>query len=209
MDAERRDREEARTFYEIMQDQVVPLYYERGSGGYSAGWVRLAKQSMATVLAQFSAARMVDEYVDKVYTPAARQGARYLEGDADGARVVAAWKARVRAAWDGVTIRRLDEPTRTLTFGDGTSVEVAVGLNGLRPEDIVVELVLSRGLRDAAERQRRHDFVAGEPMPASHEQRFTLDLHPELCGRLDYRIRMYPRHALLTHPFELGLMRWL
>jgi starch phosphorylase len=209
MDAERRDREEARTFYEIMQDQVVPLYYERGSAGYSAGWVRLAKQSMATVLAQFSAARMLDEYVDKFYGPAARQGARYLDGDADGAKVVAAWKARVRAAWDGVTIRRLDEPTRTLTFGDGTSVDVAVGLNGLRPEDVVVELVLTRGLRDAAERQRRHDFVAAERIDASHEQRFTLDLHPELCGRLDYRIRMYPRHALLTHPFELGLMRWL
>ena len=64
----------------------MPLYYERGSGGYSAGWVRLAKQSMATVLAQFSAARMVDEYVDKFYAPAARQGARYLEGDADGAQ---------------------------------------------------------------------------------------------------------------------------
>ena len=40
------------------------------------------------------------------------------------------------------------------------------------------------------------------------EQRFVLDLRPELCGRLDYRIRAYPNHALLTHPFELGLMRW-
>ena len=209
LDADRRDREEARTFYEIMQDQVVPLYYDRGSGGYSAAWIRLAKRSMATILSRFSAARMVNEYVDHVYRPAAKQGARYLEGGGDGAKVVAGWKARVRAAWDGVTIRRVDEPPRTMTYGERMHVDVAVGLNGLRPDDVVVELVLSRGLREDGERLRRYELVAADVMPQSSEQRFTLELEPELCGRLDYRVRMYPRHALLTHPFELGLMRWL
>jgi starch phosphorylase len=209
LDADRRDREEARTFYEIMQDQVVPLYYDRGSGGYSAAWIRLAKRSMATILSRFSAARMVNEYVDHFYRPAAKQGARYLERGGDGAKVVAGWKARVRAAWDGVTIRRVDEPPRTMTYGERMHVDVAVGLNGLRPDDVVVELVLSRGLREDGERLRRYELVAADVMPQSSEQRFTLELEPELCGRLDYRVRMYPRHALLTHPFELGLMRWL
>ena len=104
-------------------------------------------------------------------------------------------------------MRRLDDPRRTLTFGEATTIEVAVGLNGLRPDDIAVELVLSRGLRDAP--PRRHEFVSADVLPQSHEHRFVLDLKPELCGRLDYRIRVYPQHALLTHPFELGLMRWL
>ena len=209
VDAERRDRDESRTFYELMQDQVVPLYYDRGSAGYSPGWVRMAKRSMATVLAQFSAARMVNEYVETFYRPAALQGARYLEHDGAGARNVAAWKARVRAAWDGVTLRRMDEPRASMNFGETATIDVAVGLNGLVPEDVAVELVLWRGLRDAGERQRRHEFAAAEALPQSHEQRFRLELKPELCGRLDYRIRIYPRHPLLTHPFELGLMRWL
>ena len=164
---------------------------------------------MATILSRFSAARMLNEYVEEFYRPAARQGARYLEGNGEGAKVVAAWKARVCAAWDGVTMRRLDEPQSGMTFGDAMRVDVAVGLNGLRPDDVAVELVMSRGLRDSSERARRHEFVAAETLPQTHEQRFTLDLKPELCGRLDYRIRMYPRHVLLTHPLELGLMRWL
>jgi len=209
LDPERRDREEARTFYEIMQDQVVPLYYERGSAGYSPGWIRMAKRSMATIMAQFSAARMVDEYVETFYRPAARQGVRYLEHDGAGARNVAAWKARVRAAWDGVTLRRLDEPRAATTFGEAVQIEVAVGLNGLAPEDVSVELVLWRGLRDATERRREYELAAADALPQSHERRFTLELRPELCGRLDYRIRIYPRHPLLTHAFELGLMRWL
>lgn len=209
LDAERRDREEARTFYEIMQDQVLPLYYDRGSAGFSSGWIRMAKRSMAGILSQFSSTRMVNEYVQTFYRPAARQGGRYLESDGDGAKVVAAWKARVRAAWDGVTMRRVDEPLRTLTFGETATIDIAVGLNGLRPDDVTVELVLTRGLRDTIERQQRYELVAGEALAQSGDQRFSLDLRPELCGKLDYRIRMYPRHALLTHPFELGLMRWL
>jgi len=207
LDAERRDQEEARTFYEIMQDQVVPLYYDRGSAGFSPGWIRLAKRSLATILGQFSTARMLGQYVESFYRPAARQGERYSANGGDGAKVVAAWKARVYAAWDGVSVRRLDDPKRALAFGESTTIEIAVGLNGLRPDDIAVELVLARGLRDAP--PRRHEFKSAEPLAQTHEHRFVLDLRPELCGRLDYRIRVYPRHALLTHPFELGLMRWL
>ena len=45
--------------------------------------------------------------------------------------------------------------------------------------------------------------------PAVREQRFVLELSPEDCGRLEYRVRLYPQHELLTHPFELGMMRWL
>jgi starch phosphorylase len=115
----------------------------------------------------------------------------------------------VRAAWDGVTLRRMDEPMHTMSFGEATRIDVAVGLNGLKPDDVAVELVLSRGLRDVGERQRTYELAAAEVVAQTHEQRFTLELRPELCGRLDYRIRMYPRHALLTHRFELGLMRWL
>ena len=162
---------------------------------------------MATILSQFSAARMVNQYVDMFYRPAARQGERYLEHDGDGAKVVAAWKARVRAAWDGVTVRRLDEPRRALDYGEATRVEVAVGLNGLASRR---RRGRARALARPARRpSRTHEFVVDEALAQTHEQRFVLDLKPELCGRLDYRIRVYPRHALLTHPFELGLMRWL
>jgi starch phosphorylase len=211
LDPDQRDREEARTFYEIMQDQVLPMYYDRGSPtGDKAQWIHMAKRSMATLLPRFSAARMLNEYVETVYRPTARQAARYLDSGGDAAKVVAAWKTRVRGAWSGVTARRLDRPATTLRFGDGMDIDIAVNLNGLRPEDVVVELVLSRGLQAAEHERRRHEFVAAGPAgDGAGEQRFTLRLQPDLCGRLDYRIRLYPYHALLTHRFELGLMRWL
>ena len=78
----------------------------------------MAKRSMASLLPQFNATRMLNEYVTKFYVPASAQGRRYAEKNFDGAKKVAAWKARVRAAWPGVTARRLDTPRRRIQFGD-------------------------------------------------------------------------------------------
>jgi starch phosphorylase len=164
---------------------------------------------MATLLPRFSASRMLNEYVERVYRPAARQGARYRANDCDAAKAVAAWKARVRAAWPGVTVRRVDRPAQTLVYGDTMPIEADVALNGLRAEDVVVEILLSRGLGSDEQEERRYVLAAVGTTDEAGEQRFALDLKPELCGRLGYRLRAYPYHPLLTHRFELGLMRWV
>jgi hypothetical protein len=94
LDQYKRNREESQTLYEILQDHVLPLYYARGSQGYSPEWVRLAKRSIATLLPRFNTTRMLDEYVAKLYMPAAQAGA--TRKTFAGARAVAEWKARVR-----------------------------------------------------------------------------------------------------------------
>jgi starch phosphorylase len=207
LDPVERDRDEARNLYEILQGEVIPLYYDQRSSGYSPAWIQMAKHSMATLLPRFSAARMLSEYVERFYRPAARQGARYRADGGSDAKIVAAWKARVRAAWDGVRLRRLDQPRASASCGESFTIEVAVRMNGLRTDDMAVELVLSPVL-DGSRERLHYAFAPAAASEAADEQRFVLDLRPELCGRLDYRIRAYPKHALLTHPFELGLMRW-
>jgi starch phosphorylase len=209
LDTERRDREEAGTLYDILQYRTVPLYYGRGEGGFSQEWIAMAKRSMASLLPRFNTTRMVNEYVTKFYVSASAQGRRYNEKNFEGARTVASWKARVRAAWPGVTARRVDNPRRRIQFGDTIPIEIAVNLNGLSPDDVVVELLLARGLREPTRYQLRQEFAAAGAIDGTTEQRYVLALKPELCGRLDYRLRLYPRHELLTHRFELGLMLWI
>ncbi|HUQ25792.1 MAG TPA: alpha-glucan family phosphorylase [Burkholderiales bacterium] len=208
VDQHRRDGEEARTLYELLQDRVIPLYYRRAEGGYSAEWIRIAKRSMASLLPRYDASRMLGEYVSKYYLPASRQGHRYGSDNFDAAKKLAAWKARVRAAWPGVAMRRLDAPKERIQFGDTLRIEVAVKLNGIEASDVCVELLLARGLRESPAVRHGHDLTPGEKLP-SGEQKFSLDLKPGMSGRLDYRIRVVPRNDLLTHPLELGLCRWL
>ena len=207
LDDASRNREEARTLYEILQDHVIPLYYKRESCGYSPEWVKLAKRSIASLLPRFNSARMLGEYVAKCYLPAAQQGRRYAENQFGVARSVAEWKARARQAWPGVSIRRLDSPKKRIQFGETMRIETALRLNGLNPEDVAVELLLSRSGTQGKE-ARMHYRLTAQGADASGEHRFALELAPELCGRLDLRIRAYPWHELLTHPLELGLMIW-
>jgi glycogen phosphorylase len=208
IDPHRRDREEARTLHEILQDRVIPLYYDRTEGGYSPGWIRMAKRSMASLLPRYDASRMLGEYVSKYYIPASRQGHRYAQNGYEAAKTISSWKSRVRAAWSGVAARRLDTPRTRIQFGDAMPVEVAVRLNGLAPQDVCVELVLSRAAREGSPVRHTHELTFSNEL-GNAEYRYAVEMKPGLAGRLDYRIRVYPRHELLTHPFELGLCCWV
>jgi starch phosphorylase len=202
-----RNREEARTLYEILQDHVIPLYYKRESCGYSPEWVKLAKRSISSLMPRFNSTRMLNEYVTKCYQPAARQGRLYAENGFDVARSLAAWKARVRQAWPGVSIRWLDMPNKRIDFGETVRIEAKLKLNHLSPEDVVLELLLSSVSSAGREGTVFHRFVP-QGADENGEHRFTLEFAPELCGKLDMRIRAYPCHEFLTHPLELGLMLW-
>jgi starch phosphorylase len=208
IDAAQRDAEEARTLYEILQDRVIPLYYRTGALGYSPEWVAMSKHSIATIMPRFNMHRMVTEYVGKFYSSAAAQWRRYAGENFAGAQVVAEWKSRIRGAWGGVRLRRIDVPQTRIRYGSPLHFEVAVFLNGLDPKDIAVELVFSRQGEDSLAKAKRQVLRPVKPLE-NGEYLFGRELTPEHCGKLDYRIRAYPEHKLLTHPFELGLMTWL
>ncbi len=210
LDAAQRDAEEARTLYEILQDHVIPTYYRTGPMGYSPEWVAMAKRSIATIAPRFNVTRMVGEYAKKFYAPAALHGRRFANDDFSVARSVASWKARVRTAWPGVRLHRLDTPERRLSFGDSLRVQVAVQLNGLAPEDVRVEALIGRPTPNGDfSRRSRHYPMSSEGTTSNGEMLYALDLTPEVCGRLEYRIRVFPSHASLIHKFETGLMIWL
>jgi starch phosphorylase len=210
LDDHRRNYEESKTLYELLQDHVIPTYYSRNEMGFSPEWVRMAKHSIATLLPRFNSTRMVNEYVAKFYLPATRQWRRYSEGEFANARKLAEWKAHVRDCWNNVRLRRLDTAPRRIAFGEGIRLEVAVFLDGLRPEDVVVELALARSTHlDSQKRVTHYRFEPDGTLTDEKEHCFALALTPEMCGRLEYRVRVYPHHEMLTHRLEMGMMAWL
>ena len=210
LDEHRRNFEESKTLYELLQDHVIPSYYSRNEMGFSPEWVKMAKHSIATLLPRFNSTRMVNEYVAKFYLPATRQWRRHSESDYANARRLAEWKTHIRQCWSNLRLRRLDAAPRRIAFGEGIRLEVAVFLDGMKPEDVVVELELAR--RTHLDSQKRVSHFRFEPdgtVTDEKEHRFALALTPEMCGRLEYRIRVYPHHELLTHRLELGMMQYL
>ena len=207
-DEARRNQEEARALYELLQDRVIPLYYARQPSGHSPGWIAMSKQSIATVAPHFNSHRMVGEYVARFYRPAA-QGWQRLGRDAfAGADALARWKHAFQAAWSGVAMRWLESPPRRIDYGERLNLSVALKLNGLQPEDLRVELLLNRSGDEAAAQPPCLLALRGTADDTG-ECVFGLDLQPDVSGRLEFRIRAYPWHALLSHPFECGLTLWL
>jgi starch phosphorylase len=208
-DGRRRDREEAHSLYDILRDQVMPLYYHRDVHEYSQGWVELSKRSMKTLLPRFGAGRMMEEYLSRLYTPAALQAKILSDNDYEPARMLAAWKAHVRDAWGGVRLRGVADAPQTRQYGKDVRFEVGMHLNGLTPNDVRVECLMSRP-NEPLDTERRDVWrLLPEGSPKGSEQRYALELEPHHCGLLTYRIRAYPHHELLTHPLEMGLMLWL
>jgi starch phosphorylase len=208
LDDGRRAHEESRAIYELLQDRVIPLYYERGNLGYSPEWIRMSKRSMMSLMPEFNSHRMVGEYVRRFYQPAANQGKRVAADGYAAARDLAGWKDRVRKAWPSFKMRSLESPQGAITFGSAARFAVAAQLAGLEPRDVLIELLISSASPELAKDTNQSQVFRADGQ-ADGEQRFVLDLSPELSGKLQYRIRAYPYHPALTHRFEMGLMQWL
>jgi starch phosphorylase len=169
----------------------------------------MAKHSMMSLLPSYNATRMVDEYVKKFYLPASSKGTLFAANDFSGAKNIAAWKTRIKQAWHGVSLRRLDTPYERIHFNEALNFKVAARLNNLTPEDVVVELLICRQYKITRLCNFQHFKFEFTGIQDSGEHLFELKLIPELCGKQEYFIRIYPHHPLLTHPLEMGLMVWL
>jgi starch phosphorylase len=206
--SDERNREEADDLLDIIEYEVMPVYYQYDGKGYSEQWVKLSKASMKSIIPSFNAQRMVMDYVRKFYAPATKQMAKLAENNAANARKLAAWKQLVKKCWGGVRVRMLSEPPHETTHRETINLQVSAYLNGLQADDVVVECVCGKFAADG-------QFIVSErralkPNGSEHDEaQFNLAFSPEGSGLLHYQIRIYPYHIMLTHPFETGCMLWV
>jgi len=204
-----RNHEEANELLHILEHQVAPLYYERDGHGYSEGWVARSKASMRSLMPRFNAQRMVMDYVRDFYSPANAQCCALSANNYAPARDLAQWKKKIARCWPEVKIRRTDEAREEIKTGETLAIRIAARLNGLDPEDVIVECLV--GKESETGEFIVHDSHKLLPLePGEHgETIFAIDLSPTLSGLQYYKLRIFPYHRLLSHRFEMGRMVWL
>ena len=198
----------------ILEHEVIPLYFSRNGDGEREAWIEKSKASMRSILPHFNGMRMATDYLRDFYGPAARQGKLLADNGAVCATQMARWRSKIAEAWPLVRVRLADSPRVAVNTGEPMPVDVMVSLNGLSPEDVEVECVIGQ----------ENDFgefvpvnsLRLEPVTAhsTGETLYRVDLcSPWPCymfeGLQHYKIRIYPFHKLLSHRFECGLMLWL
>jgi starch phosphorylase len=201
-DVRRRDDLEAAALYDLLGNQVAPLFYDRGPDGVPAGWLGMVRHTLATLGPRVQADRMVGEYVDSYYLPAAAAVARVSGDDFAGARELAAYRARMAASWPRVRVLggelTVDGATPPV-IGATMRVRAKVDLAGLAPSDVDVQVVVGR-VDDADELRD----VVTVSMRAGSDGDYAADLRLPHAGALGYTVRVLPRHALLASAAELG-----
>jgi starch phosphorylase len=207
LDLEQRNRDESKDLLDLLEHEVLPLYFARDGRGFSPGWVAKSKASMKSIIPRFNSRRMVMDYLTRLYCPAREQHKRLLAENGRAARELAAWKKRVRAQWPGVTIRLASEPPSAVCHDEFVPLGVCVGLNGLQASDVVVECLIDPPPENSEGKPQRVLLEAGAEHGA--ERVFATDLRPVNSGLQELRIRIYPFSELLSHRFEMGLMIWV
>ncbi|MFF4041868.1 glycosyltransferase family 1 protein [Streptomyces sp. NPDC001816] len=205
-DPDRRDDIEAAALYDLLEQRVTPRFYERGRGGLPDRWIDMVRQTLTLLGPKVLAGRMVREYVDRLYAPAAQSHRALTE---DTARELAVWKARVRAAWPRVSVDHVETTATTATaeLGSTVGLRVRVGLGDLGPDDVEVQAVSGR-----VDAQDRITDATVVPLKATgapdlegrrvYEGPLSLDR----TGPYGYTIRILPAHRLLASGAELGLV---
>ena len=194
-DLDARDYLEAESLFDVLEHQVVATYYNG-----TDGWWDMVRHNWATLGPVFTASRMVRNYVENLYEPAAAQADAFADHDFAIGRSVSAWKAAVRSQWPAVA---LSQVTITVT-SDGASpafdVSTSVALGHLSATDVVVEAVHGRANAD--------DTLISPHATTLHLQadgRWHGRVIPSENGPYGVAVRVRPWHESLAHPLEMGL----
>jgi starch phosphorylase len=204
------DAREAELLYDILEREVVPLFYARdGVGRLPRSWIRRMKSSIAKLVPTYNTMRMVREYASRFYSPSIRMTRKMTDSDLDAAKALTAWKDRVRAAWPAVSVKdiRLDSMDE-VAVGEPLKVSAAVNLGVLAPEDVAVELYY--GPTSGKHEIERGTIVRMKPTEKDGDGswRFSGEIPTGSSGAHAFAARVVPYNEAMSNPYETSLVRW-
>jgi starch phosphorylase len=207
LDPDRRDDLEAAALYELIEKDVKSRFYDRGADGVPHRWVDMVRHTLRSLGPQVLASRMVRDYVHKLYAPAAVTAREMSSSDFAAARELAGWRQKVTGAWPTVRVVHVEAQGAgdTPELGATLHVRAEVVLDGLRPDDVMVESC--HGRVDEADLLHNVQCTEMDSVgEADGTYRFEGFIPLKRAGAFGYTVRVLPRHRLLSSSAELGLV---
>jgi starch phosphorylase len=204
-DLDRRDRREADAAFEVIENEIVPLFYGRHDDGLPHGWIERITTNWATLGWKVIAGRMVRDYVTTFYEPAA-VGTNTMTADhGRPAQELSAWKQHIALSWPQVSVALVDDGTDIDGRAAGTSIDSAAELDsaGLERDSIIVQLLHGPLLADGSFDEAKLSVL---PMTQGDDGRFRASFVPDRAGRWGIAARAMPTHPNLRGPFDTGLV---
>ena len=208
-DPDRRDDIEAAALYDLIEHNVTVPFYDRGADGLPHTWISMMTHTLKTLGPKVLAGRMVKEYTERLYAPAAAAG-RAMDGPAwKGAKDLAAYKTKVRQAWPAVEVEHVESwgVSDSPQIGDTLHVKAFIDLAGLSPDEVAVQLVHGRVTGDDDLTEIAVAALGYEETDGEARAVYSGEICMDRTGSFGYSVRVVPRHGGLASYAEMGLAR--
>jgi len=206
------DQLDAATIYQILEQEIIPMYYARNSKGYSPDWIQTIKNSVTQITPLFTTKRMMDDYFERFYNKEAKRHSALVQKNYEKARQIVAWKQNIAAHWDSIEVLNVDIPDTlvngTPEVGEAYKCQVTIDTKQLNDKGIGIELV---AVKPNDRNEDELSFVQELKLVNTYESVmvFETSLVLNYAGAHKFAFRMFPKNALLPHRQDFCFVRWI
>ncbi|MBQ9427177.1 MAG: alpha-glucan family phosphorylase [Paludibacteraceae bacterium] len=205
------DQLDAATIYQLLESEIIPMYYAKNSKGYSPEWIQTIKNSVTKITPRFTTKRMMDDYFERFYNKLAVRHDLLIRNNYQKAREIAAWKENIATHWDKIRVLNITAPDRFFSnpsVGEKYTITVDIDTNGLNDNGIGIELVAVR-----TSTHNNDKLYEVEPMKVTKVEgsrmHFETTYQMDYAGGMKFGIRMFPQNEMLPHRMDFAYVRWL
>ena len=209
-EADFEDEVDVASLFHILETQVVPLYYAKPDGRLPLAWINLMRESIRTIVPVFNTHRMVGEYTDRLYTPAAKAHSVLNPANGKRATELSHWKANIRRDWGHVHVSEVRVNTGTaanVTVGDTLEVSARVVLGPIDPEFVLVQAYFGENANGQIANPKAVSLKQSEKISPG-VYRFVGTIPARESGSYGLSVRVIPTHPHLIQAHELRLITW-
>ncbi|MFZ4560876.1 MAG: alpha-glucan family phosphorylase [Saprospiraceae bacterium] len=205
------DELDAETVYNLLENDLLPTYFQDGPEGFSASWLQIIRNTISKIGPRFTMKRQLDDYMQQFYHKLYARTKVLRKNRFSAARDLAAWKQTVAERWEGVHLLEkdvFDSDNFSLHFGESFKVRIKVAHNGIPKEQLGMEAIFFKRLSENELDLRFHKELQVVDSN-EYSTTFAAEIFPQVWGVYEYGFRLYPRHASLPHPQDLCLVKWV
>ncbi|MCK5076649.1 MAG: alpha-glucan family phosphorylase, partial [Calditrichia bacterium] len=199
--------------YELLENEIIPAYFNKDENGISSDWMKIMIESMKSNIPVFTTSRMVKDYIEKLYIPAIDNNEKISANKFKAAKELSKWKQKIERAWSSVSLtleeQNTDNGNQVLKYGAKFEVSLLAKLGDLKPEDVLVEIYLSRPHKNESD-----DYILTITMEMTEDlgrgkYRYKGCIEPKDSGLFKYTARIVPKHKHLAHKHETKMITWV
>jgi starch phosphorylase len=213
-DEQMQDYIESNATYEMLEKDLIPTFYDRGSDGSPRGWIMRMKAALRELCPVYTMDRVVQEYTRRFYHPALEHSRRLSADGYQEGRAFAGWQLHLQGNWDTLKAESVTtgfDPRFDARVGEAIRFSAEVYLDAIGPDQVSVQLYEGAVNSDGEiTRGHAHDMTLVEEIRRKEKGwfRYEVEVIPEVTGQHGYTVRIVPQHPDLRHPLRLGLIAW-